>query len=70
MKKLNFELFKGLIGALEGQASLLLGNAYTEDNKLEVALSYYNNYYEISKRDKDFKNYGKASEALAKCYEK
>lgn len=59
-----------LIGALEGEASLLLGNAYAENSKLDIGLSFYNNYYEISRRDKDTENFGKASEAVAKCYEK
>lgn len=61
---------KGMITFLEGQASYLLGNAYTENSKLEIALSCYKNFYEISKRDKDLENFGKASEALAKCHEK
>jgi hypothetical protein len=37
---------------------------------LDTGLSYFNNYFEISKREKDLENLGKASEALAKCYEK
>jgi tetratricopeptide (TPR) repeat protein len=58
------------IHRLEGQASYLLGNAYETDNNLETALSCYKNFYEISKRDNDRENFGKASEALAKCYQK
>lgn len=58
------------IKALEGQASLILGNAYSEAGKLEVAIPFYNNYYEISKKEKDLDNFGIASEALAKCNEK
>lgn len=59
-----------LIGSLEGQASFLLGNAYSENSSLETALSCYKNYYDISKREKDLENFGKASEALANCHEK
>lgn len=58
------------IKTLEGQASLVLGNAYSECNRLEVAIPFYNNYYEIAKKEKDLENFGIASEALALCYEK
>ena len=61
---------KGSIGALEGEASLLLGNAYSDISKLEIAISFYDKYYEISKSENDLENFGKASEALAKCNEK
>ena len=65
---LNIE--KGPIRIMEGLTSYLLGNAYTECSKLDVALACYNNYYEISKRSKNLENFGRASEAVAKCYEK
>lgn len=58
------------IKTLEGQSSLLLGNAYSEISKLEIAIPFYNNYYEISKEENDLENFGIASEALAKCNEK
>lgn len=58
------------IKTLEGQASLVLGNAYSECSRLEIAIPFYNNYYEISKKEKDLENFGIASEALAKCNEK
>ena len=61
---------KGFIGILEGQASFLLGNAYIENKNLDTALACFKNYYDISKRDKDEENFGIASEALAKCFEK
>jgi hypothetical protein len=64
-------MFKlGSIGVLEGQASYLLGSAYIENSNLDTGLSYFNNYYEISKKERDLQNLGKASEALANCYEK
>lgn len=62
--------FKGQIGSLEGQASLLLGNLYEEIGDYRTALSYFENYYEISRRDNDLVNFGRASESLAKCHEK
>jgi len=58
------------IRQLEGQASLILGNAYSDCGRLETAISFYNRYYEISKQEKDLENFGIASEALAKCNEK
>ncbi|RNA08109.1 tetratricopeptide repeat 29 [Brachionus plicatilis] len=58
------------IGSLEGHASFLLGDAYTENKDLDTALACYKNYFDISKRDKDEENFGIASEAIAKCHEK
>jgi hypothetical protein len=58
------------IKTLEGQASLVLGNAYSECERLEVAISFYNNYYEITKKENDYYNFGIASEALARCHQK
>ena len=63
-------LFQGSIGILEGEASYLLGNAYLENENMEIALTYFHKYYDISKNEKNYENLGKAAEALAKCYEK
>lgn len=70
LKKVFDVCKKSHIGSLEGQASLLLGNVYDEIGDHKTALSYFQNYYEISRRDNDLVNFGRASEALAKTHEK
>lgn len=58
------------IDSLEGMSSSLLGAAYEEAADNETALTYFGYYYDISKRDNDLVNVGKAAEAISICYEK
>jgi hypothetical protein len=58
------------IGQLEGQASFMLGKAYEEAGCLETALTCYENFYKIAKKDRDSEDYGKAAEACAKCHQR